>query len=115
MLQAVRLLVDLVPPVAQRAHQVGLDQAVVADHFEGDLDSLGGEPGPVVGVVDDEAQRCELAEHLAHRSRADPHLLGEAGVGHDGLGSARDAEQRLEVVLLGGRCSAVARFEFWHA
>ena len=85
-----------------------------AEVLDGDLDSLGGEPGPVVGVVDDEAQRCELAEHLAHRSRADPHLLCEAGVGYDGLGSARDTEQSLEVVLLCCGCSAASSSKFRH-
>lgn len=53
-LEPLRLLVDLVPLVAERLHQVALQQAVVADHLQGDLLAALGQAHAPVGHVGDE-------------------------------------------------------------
>lgn len=82
-LQPFRLLVDLLPAVAQGLVEVGLEEAVVAQDLEGHLPPPLREPGPPVGLVLQEAKGLELLQHLRHGGRLDRESLRQ-GLRGDG-------------------------------
>ena len=79
-LEHLRLLVDPVPGHLQDLGQEELDQAVVADHLERHPLAPLGQPGPVVGLVLDQALVAESLQHPGGRGRRHSEPLGD-GVG----------------------------------
>ena len=65
-LQPLRLVVDLVPAVAQDLDEEHLEEAVVADELEGDLATFAGQLLAAVLVVLDHPLRRQTGDHLAH-------------------------------------------------
>ena len=77
MLEALRLLVDLVPGVAQGLDQVHREKPVVPDHLDGDSFAPLGQLGAPIAVMADEAECGQLAEHLAHGRGGNMEVLGQ--------------------------------------
>ena len=91
MLQALGLVVHLVPAVAEHLDEEHLEQAVVAHELEGDLAALAGQLLAAVAVVLDEALGGQARDHLADGGRGDAEALGELagrapGAGRRGAG-----------------------------
>ena len=98
-LEALGLLVDLVPAVAEGLGQVHLEQPVVADHLQRHRLPRGRQRGAPVAIVGDQSQLAEPDQHLRCRRGRDTHALGQLG-GADG---AAQLVEGLDVVLLGLR------------
>src|SRR4029453_7651833 len=64
---------------AQCLGKVELEQAMVADHLEGDLLSRSRQLDPTVRLMHGEVERGELFHHRACRSRRDAETLRESG------------------------------------
>ena len=64
-LETLRLVVDLVPAVAEDLDQEHLEQAVMADQLQRDPPALASELLAAVAVVLDEALRRQAGDHLA--------------------------------------------------
>ena len=98
-LEHLGLLVDPVVGHPQGLGEVGLDQAVVADHLERDLFPGRGQDDPLVeGVLD----QADLVEPLQHRGRGrggDAEAVGELAGQHRALALPRERVDRLRVVL----------------
>jgi hypothetical protein len=102
-LEHLRLVVDAIPRHAEVLRQVELEQPVVADHLERDARALRRELDALVGLVRDEVELAELADHARRRGGGDAHALGDRGRG-DGAGAERlEGVDGLRVVLDGGR------------
>src|SRR2546421_10034259 len=108
-LEDLRLVVTGVPRDAERLREVELEQAVMPEHFEGEL-------GPLLrelhAPVRDVAREAELVEALDHRrGGGGRHMepLGNRVVRYGTLVLARERVDRLRVVLDGrrGRRSAL--------
>jgi 1-acyl-sn-glycerol-3-phosphate acyltransferase len=102
-LQDLGLVVDAVPRHAE-LRQKQLEQAVVPDHLERDAPAVLGQRDAVVGLVRDEAELGEPADHPGRGGRGDPEPLGER-VGRDlpVVRAALERVDRLRVVLDSGR------------
>src|SRR5205823_3057729 len=98
-LEALRLVVDLVPAVAEHADQKDLQQAVVADQLQGDFAAVRGELLAAVAVVFDQALGGQAGDHLADARRRDAEALGEVP-GRDRPAVAAEQVEGFEVVLL---------------
>ena len=79
-LEHLGLLVDAVAGHPQRLGEVGLDQAVVADHLERDLLAGRGQADALVGQVVDQAEAGEPFQHRGRRRRRDAEPLGDLAV-----------------------------------
>src|SRR6266571_2387854 len=106
-LEALGLVVDLVPRVAQHLDQEHLEQAVVADELEGDLPAFLCQLLAAVPVVLDQALGGEPGDHLADRRRRDAQSLRQLSRRHRPLIAAQQVEG-LQVVLLGAGEGAAA-------
>ena len=107
MLEDLGLVVHLVPAHSQALDQVELEQAVVADHLEGDAPARCGEPDAAVRLVLGEPERDQLADHPGNGAGLDAEPLRERG--RRCAGSVRfERVDGLDVVLDGrGQRSAV--------
>src|SRR5581483_100166 len=76
-LEALRLVVNLVPAVAENADEEHLEQPVMTDELECDLATLGRQLLAAISVVLDEALRGKARDHLAHARRRDAESLGQ--------------------------------------
>ncbi len=102
-LEHLGLGVDAIPRHAQRLGEEQLEQPVVADHLERDLAAVVGETHAAIGQVLDQPELAEALEHRRDRTGREAEPLGER-VRRDGLVAARfECEDRLAVVLDGGR------------
>jgi hypothetical protein len=101
-LQALGLLVHLIPGDPQHVGQEALDHAVAADDPLGVLGAGRGEGDRSFFVAGDVAVALQAAHHLVHRGRGELHCAGDVGSGHR---QARllQPEQALQVLLLGDR------------
>src|SRR5713226_1040091 len=100
MLEALRLLVNLVPAVAEHPDEEHLQEPVVPDQLEGHLPALARQLLTAVPVVLDQALCLQPRDHLADGRRGDAETLGQLA-GGDGAAVPMEVVQRLEVVLLG--------------
>ena len=99
----------LVPAHAQVFDEEELEQPVVADHLESDEPSALGQPDAPVGLVLDQAEPGELAEHPRDRGGRDVEPRRER-VRRGRLAAALEHVDRLDVVLDGrGQRRPVAR------
>jgi hypothetical protein len=102
----IRLMRTLLPRTARwrGAHELGLDEAVVADHLEGDRQVCRRQPGPAVGVMRDKLQLARLPSNPF----TEPGLTLSSSASWDVLTTtsavaARQPVERLEVILLRAR------------
>ena len=72
MLQPLRLVVHLIPAVAERLDQVALQQAMVADHFQGDPFAGLGQLHAPVALVLHQPELAETLDHVGHGWRRPP-------------------------------------------
>src|SRR6266849_1844236 len=100
MLEALRLLVNLVPAVAEHPDEEHLQEPVVPDQLEGHLPALARQLLTAVPVVLDQALCLQPRDHLADGRRGDAETLGQLAGGY-GAAVPMEVVQRLEVVLLG--------------
>src|SRR6202171_4500328 len=100
MLEALRLVVDLVPAVAEDLDEEHLQEAVVPDELERHLAALTRELLAPVAVVLDETLGSESRDHLADAGRGDAQALGELAGRNRGLIPVQLVEG-FEVILLG--------------
>ena len=98
-LEHLGLLVDLVPLVAEPLDEVGLEQAVPADHRDGEVAALLGERDRAVALVLEETHAAHAPDGLRDGRRADPEPLGELLGRHWGVGPLLGRPHDLEVVL----------------
>src|SRR5450759_1714025 len=98
-LEALGLVVHLVPAVAQHLDEEHLQQAVMAHQLQSHLAALAGQLLALVSVVLDQALRGEAGDHLADRRRRDAQALSQVAGRHGSLVTVQVIE-RLEVVLL---------------
>ncbi len=99
-LEALGLLVDLVPGHAEDVGEEALDQAVPAHDPLGVLGAAGGERDRAVGAARDVAVELEAADHLVDGGRRELHGAGDVGAGH-GQAGLLQPEEDLQVLLLG--------------
>ena len=100
-LENLRLGVNAVPGHAQGVGQEALEQAVMADHLQGQLAPICGKANPSIGRVRDQPQLAELLQHRRHRSGRDAEPFRE-GVGRDRLVAVGlKRKDRLGVILDG--------------
>src|SRR2546425_2849045 len=99
MLEALRLVVDLVPAVAEHADQKDLQQAVMADQLQGDFAAVRSELLAAVAVVFDQALGRQAGDHLADARRRDAEALRQVP-GRDRPAVAAEQVEGFEVVLL---------------
>jgi hypothetical protein len=99
-LQALCLLVDLVPRDVEDVGEEALDQPVAAYDAGGVLTSGAGEGDRLVATAGDVAVSLEAPDHLVHRGRGHLHRARDVGAGH-GKASLLEPEDDLEVLLLG--------------
>jgi hypothetical protein len=76
------LVVDLVPRHPEGIGEIGLDQAVVADHLERHPLARGAQRHPVVGPVLDQTHVRHPLEHRGHGPGRDAEPLGEGRGAH---------------------------------
>jgi 1,4-dihydroxy-6-naphthoate synthase len=69
MLQPVSLVVDRIDVQPERLGEVELEQAVMANHLEGDPLAVGRQAGAAVPLVLEELQRSKLLDHRRRRRR----------------------------------------------
>ncbi len=81
-LEALGLLVDLVPGNAEHVGQEALDQAVAADDALGVRGAAVGEGDRAVAAARDVAVALEAADHLVHGRRGELHRARDVGAGH---------------------------------
>jgi hypothetical protein len=113
-LEALGLVVDFVPPVAQGLGEVGLEQPVVAQHFERHLPARLSQADAAVAAVVDQSELGEPLHHARHRRRPDPEP-DRKGLGADAAAAPAEQKDLLEVVLLGrrqGKARAPAAHQF---
>src|SRR5437868_9824639 len=107
MLEALRLVVDLVPAVAENAHEKNLQQAVVPDQLQSDLAAVRSELLAAISVVLDQALRRQPGDHLADAWRRDAEALCEVAR-RDRAAVAAQQVEGFEVILLGPSKQAAA-------
>jgi hypothetical protein len=76
--ELLRLLVDLVPPVAQGLVEEAFEEPVVPQHLQGRSPTRLGEPDTLVLLVGHQLHGTELLEHHRHRGRGDPQPVGQS-------------------------------------
>ena len=99
-LQALGLLVDLVPGDAEHVGEEALDQAVAADDPLGVGGAVGGEGDRAVLAAGDVAVALEAADHLVDGRRRELHRARDVRAGHRQVGLLQP-EEDLQVLLLG--------------
>ena len=99
-LQALGLLVDLVPGDAEHVGEEALDQPVAAHDALGVLGAGVGEGDRLVARARDVAVALQAADHLVHRRRRELHRPRDVGPRHRQTGLLQP-EESLEVLLLG--------------
>src|SRR5690348_10480523 len=105
-LEALRLVVDLVPGIAENLDQEHLQEPVVPNQLQGDLPAFTRQLLAAVAVALDEALGAQAPDHLAHGWRRDAESLGQLARRHGPLVTVQ-LVQRLQVVLLGpGECAS---------
>ncbi len=102
MLQALGLLVDLVPGDPEHIGQEALDQAMTTHDALGVLLPGGGEGDRAIGAARDVAVALQAPHHLVDGGRGELHRAGHVGAGHRQPGLVQP-EQDLQVLLLGHR------------
>src|SRR5271165_562804 len=91
-LEHLGLGVNAIPGHSELLREEQLEQPVVAQYLERDLAAAAGEPYAVVGLMLDESQFSELAQHRRNRARRDAESLGEV------VGRNRTPASRLQGV-----------------
>jgi hypothetical protein len=98
-LEHLRLLVHPVVGHAQRLGEVGLDQAVVADHLQRHLLARRGEADAAVWHVLDQAEPGELLQHRGCGRRSHVQALRHLAIQDQPVALLRDRVDGLRVVL----------------
>jgi hypothetical protein len=101
-LQALGLLVDLVPGDSQHIGEEALDQPVTADDRLGVRSAVVREHERFVGVALDVAVPLEAPDHLVHGRRRELHRAGDVRA-RDRQPGLLEPEHDLEILLLGDR------------
>ncbi len=101
MLQALGLLMHLVPRIAEKLVQKSLEQPMVAQHLEGPHFSGIGQAYAVMLLIFHEcgASRGKLLKHPRHRCRANSQMPGERIAGYPLFRRAAEFQNRLQVVI----------------
>jgi len=98
-LEALGLVVDLIPAVTQHLHEEHFEEAMVPDELDGHLAALAGQLLAAVAVVLDEPLRAKPRHHLADAGRRDAQPLSQLTRRHRALVAVEEIKG-LEVVLL---------------
>ena len=99
-LEPLRLVVHLIPGIAEDLDQEHLQQSVMADQLEGDPPALLRQLLSPIAVVHNEAVLDEAPDHLADRRGGDAQALRELAGRHRSAIAVK-VVKGLEVVLLG--------------
>ena len=98
-LEHLGLVVDAIPGHAERVGEEGLEQAVMADHLEGDALTGLGQLDPVVRLVADQSEGVHALQHRRDRSRRYVEPLGQRGrADRPGIAGGQGVD-RLRVIL----------------
>ena len=77
MFENLGLVVHLIPPVAVRRHEPGLDQPMAPHHPECQGEPAVGQADRTVGNVPDQPCRTQLLHHLGHARHRESESVGE--------------------------------------
>src|SRR5687767_349771 len=77
MLESLGFLMDRIPAVPHRLHEIQLEQPVMPDDLERELFAAPSELDALIRLVRHEPQLSEATKHLAHRGRTDIQALRE--------------------------------------